>query len=135
VRAREKISPAEQAARDSDRPAILAAELANAKDETERAAIQREIDRLPAAQKAKVTQRTAKPPDAAAAAPATKVAPVVPAAPTQANGIMQRLIELGTDYTSEEGKAKLLARVAEAANGGTPLSEVEKLRAQQAGLV
>ena len=135
TREREKITPAQQAANDSDRPAILAAELANAKDETERAAIQREIDRLPAVQKAKATQRAATPPATAAAAPAARVAPVVPAAPAQPNGIMRRLIELGTDYTSEEGKSKLLARVAEAAKGGTPLTEVEKLRAQQAGLV
>lgn len=49
--------------------------------------------------------------------------------------IVKRVSELGTDYTSEAGKAALTKRVAEAGQGGAPLTDVEKLRAKQAGLI
>ncbi|MBT9493856.1 MAG: hypothetical protein IV107_16275 [Paucibacter sp.] len=43
--------------------------------------------------------------------------------------------DLGVDYTSESGKAKLAARINEAKQGGAALTETEALRAQQAGLI
>jgi hypothetical protein len=49
--------------------------------------------------------------------------------------VVQRMSDLGTDYSSPQGKQMLAARVQEAQNGGAPLSEVETLRAQQAGLI
>ena len=52
LRSGAKVDPATQAARDADRLPILQAELASAKAPEDRAAIQREIDRLPGAAKA-----------------------------------------------------------------------------------
>lgn len=49
--------------------------------------------------------------------------------------MVKRLTDLGTDYTSEAGKAALTKRVTEAGQGGAPLTDVEKLRAKQAGLI
>lgn len=49
--------------------------------------------------------------------------------------IVKRMSDLGTDYTSETGKAALSKRVSEAGQGGAPLTEVETLRAKQAGLI
>lgn len=75
-----------------------------------------------------------------AAAAKTEKKPAKPEGP----GLMQRLAEspivkrlgeLGTDYSSEAGKAALAKRVGEAANGGAPLTDVETLRAKQAGLI
>lgn len=43
--------------------------------------------------------------------------------------------ETGRDYDNPEGKAELRRRVAEAGSGGTPLTRVERLRAQQLGLM
>lgn len=42
---------------------------------------------------------------------------------------------MGKDYTTPAGKAALKARLVEAKNGGKALSDTEKLRAQQAGLL
>lgn len=47
---------------------------------------------------------------------------------------LARLSEMGQDYSTPEGKAALSRRVNEASKGGAPLSDVEKLRAQQQGL-
>lgn len=43
--------------------------------------------------------------------------------------------ETGRDYSTQEGKAALRQRVAEAQSGGQPLTRVEQMRAQQLGLI
>jgi hypothetical protein len=45
------------------------------------------------------------------------------------------LSDFGTDYISPEGKKVFQSRVAEAKSGGKQLTEVEILRAKQAGLL
>lgn len=79
-------------------------------------------------------------PDAAKPAPAAKPAAAKPEGPglfsrMADSPIVKRMSELGTDYTSEAGKAALSRRVSEAGQGGAPLTDVEKLRAKQAGLI
>lgn len=132
------VRPATQGARDRDRVAILQQELAKATNPADRAAIERELQRMgvtPAA-----------PGAPAAAAPAAAPAPATPAAPAQAqppgmldrimsSPIAQRIGAMGVDYTTPQGKALLQRRVQEAASGGAPLSEVETLRARQAGFL
>lgn len=49
--------------------------------------------------------------------------------------LMQKAGEMGTDYTSPQGKQMLAQRVAEAKKGGKPLTDIEQLRAKQAGLI
>lgn len=61
--------------------------------------------------------------------------PSAPGADEALPSIWQRLSDLGEDFTSEQGKQRLMARVQEARSGGKPLTEVETLRARQAGLL
>jgi hypothetical protein len=49
--------------------------------------------------------------------------------------LVKHLVDLGVDYESPEGKKLLQARVAAARAGGPALSDVEQLRARQAGLL
>lgn len=88
---------------------------------------------LPGAKPAAPAARAAAPAAAAGTpgAPADAAAP----APARSGGFMQRLADLGTDYTTPQGKAALKARVAESKAGGSPLTEVEALRAKQAGFI
>jgi hypothetical protein len=74
-----------------------------------------------------------------ASAPAAPAAPQQPQQPGMldelvAHPAVQRFLQLGQDYSTPEGKAALRARVDEAKRGGAPLTEVEALRARQAGL-
>lgn len=62
-------------------------------------------------------------------------------APAKTNGgslferAVQSVSELGTDYSTPEGKQVLQQRVRESQSGGRPLTETERLRAQQLGLM
>lgn len=71
-------------------------------------------------------------PQSAVSAPAASAEPSEP-------GFMSKALawfsETGRDYDNPEGKAELRRRVAEAGSGGTPLTRVERLRAQQLGLM
>ena len=49
--------------------------------------------------------------------------------------VLKWLSAMGADYSSPEGKKALQSRVVEAKNGGKKLTEVEMLRAKQAGLL
>lgn len=49
--------------------------------------------------------------------------------------VLKWLGAMGADYSSPEGKKALQSRVVEAKNGGKKLTEVEMLRAKQAGLL
>lgn len=78
--------------------------------------------------------------DAGTAPEKKPAAPAAPAGPSLFDRLMKKfgestLGQYGTDYTSPEGKKALAARVAEAKKGGQPLTEVETLRARQAGLI
>jgi len=79
------------------------------------------------------TAAAAQVPAPAAGAGRGSVNPSMPAA-AEPMGFMQRLVELGKDYESPEGKAALKARVQESKRGGPPLNEVEAMRAKQLGL-
>lgn len=67
----------------------------------------------------------------AAAAPQT----TAPAQPGVVGRALDYLSESGRDYTSAAGRQLLQSRVREAASGGAPLTDIERLRAQQAGLI
>lgn len=78
--------------------------------------------------------------DAAKPAPAAKTVAAKPEGPgllarMADSPIVKRISDLGTDYSGEAGKAALTKRVTEAGQGGAPLTEVETLRAKQAGLI
>lgn len=77
---------------------------------------------------------------AAPAQPRERAAPAPAPSPDSpvvagAKRVLARLGDLGTDYTSEQGKAALAARVKDARTGGRALTETEQLRARQAGLI
>lgn len=72
----------------------------------------------------------------------TPAAPLITQMP-QKNGLLSAVAStagdyfsgMGTDYATPQGRAELVRRVAEANKGGQQLSSIERMRAQQAGLV
>lgn len=58
-----------------------------------------------------------------------------PKTPSFMDRALAHMEQLGKDYSTPEGKAYLEQRVKEAKAGGAPLTQVEELRAKQAGLV
>ena len=54
---------------------------------------------------------------------------------SRAGAVVDHIGALGKDYTSPAGKAELQARVIEAQRGGRRLTDVETMRAQQAGIL